>query len=179
MEYDYILNIMSSRGPLMLGFNANDNPYVVAQDFINKNHINEHSLDDTKIRNTIADEILKTTESTVPTQGEHGAGARVTPKKNAIEFDPYKSTVAVPKSGVYYNKTTGKWESKIYDPILKVAEDAERDKAKADAKNRYKQIQTEKEVQKRKFKNKWNKINVKDKQIKKQVYLHLSLKKSK
>jgi len=166
IEYDYIFTIMTSRGPLMLGYNADDNPYIAAQSFIDKYKLNEHSLDDTKIRNAIADEILKNTESTAPVTGEHGLR---TPKKdkNAVDFDPYKSTVAVPKSGVYYNKTTGKWEAKIYDPILKVAEDAERDRAKQASQNRYKQVQQEKETQKKKFKNKWNRIKAKDKPIKK------------
>jgi len=156
IEYDYVFTIMSDKGPLKLGFNANDNPYIAAQEFITKHQLNEHSLDDTPIRNAIADQILKNTEiGSSPSQAEHGVKANGSKDStNNVNFDPYKSTVAVPKSGVYFNKQTGKFESKIYDPILKVAEEAERNRTTQEAQRRYKKITEEKEKEKNKIQEK-------------------------
>jgi len=154
-EYDYVFQIGTSAGPKKIGYNQDDNPFDVAQNFLIRNKLNEKSLNDTPYISAIANAIIENTNN----NRNPSAVEKELEQARAEEegsFDPFKPSWNVPKSGTVYNKQTEKFETTIYPPEQKkIHEDLEK-KRKEQTDEQRKKLQEQKlheEIEKQKIKD--------------------------
>jgi len=155
-EYDYVFQIKTGDGTKKIGYNDSDNPYLVAQNFMAKNRLNEKSLNDTPYISALANAIMDNTREHRTSREESGRPWKKPEEESTgIPFEPYTSSWAVPTSGVHFNKQTNQWEGTTYDEHKKSAEAEEkkRKEMSEEAKKKYQEEKLKKEIEKQRIKD--------------------------
>jgi hypothetical protein len=117
VEYDYAFMFDTPDGPKALGYNLADNPYLVAQTFVEKHNLAANTLNDRPIVTLIANKIM-----------DHTATNSAPNVDKKSTFDPYKAQLNVNTLSSHYNKVTGKFEKATYhveDKLRKIKEEEE------------------------------------------------------
>jgi len=142
VEYDFVIRLQSEKGLLPLGFNVDDNPYLIAQDFVSRHDLNKGSLNDQPIVNKIANAIMESTPERV--RGKTKVKSKEEEEKS--EFDPFQARLTIPGSRTRYNKTTGEFSHTTYLNIEKKEKEERelKEREKLSQENKI-QVQLEKE----------------------------------
>ena len=101
-EYDYVFDVDIQDGvpPLKLPYNATDNPYEAAQDFIHRNELPQDYLD--QVANFIIKNTKANTIGSAPSQGDPFTGSnRYVPQPQVSNSSP---SVQLPPSGFKLHK---------------------------------------------------------------------------